>query len=965
MQKDPAGEGGYGSIEGLIQNSDTQNPSGLTKTGPGMLLLTNKNNSYDGPTIVNEGVLALGNGWTNAQSIPGGISNATATTGSNLELNGGNVRLAYYLKRSLGSGPGQLQITGGASGFSHIQPDTWGRLSINNNTNYEVVWGSDFFKPDALVLNEENAEPSQVVQFQNKLDLNGATRTVATNAVASITPGSANGYMTTAGGRITGVIRDSVGGGGLIKTGPGHLQLTAANTYDGGTTINEGELEFTKIAAMPSAGEVTVNDGTTLTVAVGGSGEWTTGSSGNGTLGGLLAGLGGQAGSTVSFVGTTNLGLNVSGDQSYSGVIASAGNIMVKGSGSLQLTGDNTFSGDIYVDGGATLILSGDNSGANGAIRIVNGYLQADPSNIPAGGVIYDSPGNNPAIVQGSGAFAPTTGNGNDLYWSNGGGFAASDAAFTVSANGGDDINWRSGNGFNGKVLHLGSPSSTAPVEITNNITFDRDQTIRLFNNTGSSDDVSILSGNVVASGDRHLYVGGQGTLALTGTNQFGSGNKMLQISDNAVVRAVDGVGLPAAAVLYFNTGRFESSGTFERNISNASGNVYWNGRGGFAANGGPLNVNLQGGATILWDQTNGGFRSQELYMGSDTADNVVTMTNNIDLRGNRTIRTYGNPNSDADAIVFSGVLANGSGSSRSMQIRGSGTLLYTNDNTYTGETRVHDTVTFGGTGSVAGKLRMERSTKLSPGTSIGTLSVAGNLELDQLAGHSDGKLLFELGPISASDKVQVGGEINIGAAKLDLGDFEFTDLGGLENGTYTLISGVLPVNGTLNSNTNGTLGDATIDLQISDSGSDIELVVSGLTASDPYATWATGNEAFDGDANGDGISNGMAFLMGAADPSADARGLMPAMANTAEGLQLSFTMLDSASRGDATLNLMHSADLGTWTEVAIPESDAVTDGVTFTITGTGTLNVTATIAHSHAVDGKLFGRVGASEGGD
>ena len=131
------------------------------------------------------------------------------------------------------------------------------------------------------------------------------------------------------------------------------------------------------------------------------------------------------------------------------------------------------------------------------------------------------------------------------------------------------------------------------------------------------------------------------------------------------------------------------------------------------------------------------------------------------------------------------------------------------------------------------------------------------------------------------------------------------------------------------------------------------------------FAAWASGSETFAGDANGDGVADGLAFLLGAADPSADASGLLPSMANTAEGLQLSFTMLDSASRGNAALSIKHSGDLSSWTSLAIPDSDAVTDGVTFTITGTGTLSVTATIAHSHAVAGKLFGQLSADDGED
>ena len=131
---------GYAQITNVIRNS-AGTAAGLTKTGPGVLRFTNTGNSYDGPTVVNDGVLQLGSSWNNAQSIPGGISSTTGGL-SNLEINGGNVRFAYYLKRGLGSGPTDIQITGGTSGFSHIQADTYGRISINNDNNYEVVWGS-------------------------------------------------------------------------------------------------------------------------------------------------------------------------------------------------------------------------------------------------------------------------------------------------------------------------------------------------------------------------------------------------------------------------------------------------------------------------------------------------------------------------------------------------------------------------------------------------------------------------------------------------------------------------------------------------------------------------------------------------------------------------------------------------------------------------------------------------------
>lgn len=60
-----------------------------------------------------------------------------------------------------------------------------------------------------------------------------------------------------------------------------------------------------------------------------------------------------------------------------------------------------------------------------------------------------------------------------------------------------------------------------------------------------------------------------------------------------------------------------------------------------------------------------------------------------------------------------------------------------------------------------------------------------------------------------------------------------------------------------------------------------------------------------------------------------------------------------------------HSSDLGVtdaWTVVPVPDTSGTTGAVTFTVSGSGTLDVTATIDASEAADGKLFGRVSATE---
>jgi autotransporter-associated beta strand protein len=109
---------------------------------------------------------------------------------------------------------------------------------------------------------------------------------------------------------------------------------------------------------------VALNTGATLVINVGGTGEWTAGTSGNGTIGGLLAGLGGQSGGTVAYSGNVTIGLDTSNapsDQTYSGNIVDVGatlGLTKFGAGTLTLSGVNTFSGNTTVNAG-TLSLAG------------------------------------------------------------------------------------------------------------------------------------------------------------------------------------------------------------------------------------------------------------------------------------------------------------------------------------------------------------------------------------------------------------------------------------------------------------------------------------------------------------------------------------------------------------------------------------------------------------------------------
>ncbi len=155
------------------------------------------------------------------------------------------------------------------------------------------------------------------------------------------------------------------GSNGMTKSGGGTLVLgNPANSYAGGTTISGGGvLQFAKPSAMPSAGTVSVTVGATLAINVGGTGEFTSGTSGAGSIGGLLAGIGGQGGA-VTWSGAS-LGIdtsNAGGGVTYSGVIGDPGGglgLAKLGGNSLTITANNVYSGNTVVSNGTLQMPSG------------------------------------------------------------------------------------------------------------------------------------------------------------------------------------------------------------------------------------------------------------------------------------------------------------------------------------------------------------------------------------------------------------------------------------------------------------------------------------------------------------------------------------------------------------------------------------------------------------------------------
>ena len=394
----------------------------------------------------------------------------------------------------------------------------------------------------------------------------------------------------------------------------------------------------------------------------------------------------------------------------------------------------------------------------------------------------------------------------------------------------------------------------------------------------------------------------------------------------------------------------------------------------------------------------------------SATTSTVTFGTGGIVMQSNSSIGGAGNLN-------VSGVI---SGSGIALTKTGSGTLTLTGTNTYTGTTTVASgSLVINGAiastsvvvnGSLSGSGTMANATisgsgSINPGNSPGILTASAtnptsgldyNFEFttantlptwnNPTASVNDVLRLTDLiNPITATMTSTNLVSLYLNVASIASGNIftggfytdktaSFLSAIAGANFQYYLanVGGSVSFNGVNYNLYSGPLGFKVNTVQqTADFGSgNVSGHTTQFTALDHlqlYSQWAGGGGVFANDDNSDGIPNGLAWLLGVANPSTNARPYLPVPAVSSGNITLTFNALNKASRGAASIKVQYSKDLGitdAWHDAEVPDATSTVGGIDFTITplGGGYIYVQAFIPAINAAPGtKLFTRVGAT----
>lgn len=849
----------------------------------------------------------------------GTVALAGGAYGGGFTLNAGTV--AVNGVNAMGAG-GTLTINGGTlrSSNSVNARDLSGKYPLG------ITIGANFVLGDAVNFAR--------LTFTDTMALGAASRTITANGAAVIS-GVMSGDPAV----------------GLTQNGVGALVFTTASNYTGATTINSGTLAFRTPAAKNATTTYTYGPNAALGLGIG---------TGGFTPANVVAAFQGDL-TDPNFAGITiDANTNISID-STGGAVTLADNIgpSIRGlekiltGANLTVTGANQYSGRTVVWGGSGFVVNspgnvGDassNVGTNSTIDLMNTafFTVSAPAPVASnrnfnvlGNSIINGNGSATNTITLSGNFSTETAGTKTLDFrttivgthttsgtiSDGSGVLAVAKSNAGTWNLTGNNTFSGGTTVSGGTLNINSPTALGTGPLNTGATIDNTSggLVTLSNNNSfavtsnfiftGTNDLSNGTGNFAINGTRTITVNG-GKLTLGGNQTTAIAGGVVKAGVGTLALLGSGIQTGAATIsggtleagVITNGGIASSLGATPNTatqllMSNGTTLRYIGGSNATTDRAFTLNGTADGhGVTIQ----SSGLGTLSYSGGPALAYGTAAQTRTLTLGGTNT-----------GANIFGKILANNTSGASSLVKSGPGAWTLNQSNTYTGTTAID-----GGTLTITGATQA---------TSAITFSGGGVLGLD-----------------TATPTV------NAASATVDFTGQSVLVTGPTVDPSYTLLTA---------SSITGTPTLATPipgkTLQVF-GGNQLRLVNSGAS---PYTTWS-GGAAANIDTNNDGILNGVAWVVGAANPSATATAQAPTQDNTSDPdfFIFNFRRSDAAlADSNTAIKVEYGSTLTGWTPAVAGPDIIITPTNDFYAVGTDKVEVK--IRRTLAVNNKLFARL-------
>lgn len=938
---------------GIIQSHLSGIPgAGITKRGTGTVTLGSTANDYPGDTNIVNGTLRSGDSNVLPATSPIYIGGDTAGMTATLNLNGKNQTIP------------SLTLGGGTKTSAASVTTGSGTLTLGGDVTYD---------------SDNNPLGANI---SGKLSLGSSDRMFAVQDSSS-----ADDDLT-----ISAVISGSTG---LIKQDFGTLYLTGNNTYTGHTTVGGGLLALSGNNSAATGG-ITVKNGGAVCfeslASIHGSGQnvkieagglvYFGSSFGESNIATVLTtridpsstgaiAVDNFAASDFNF-GALNVSLGALGDVTYTGTFSpNSGPYRIGGgSGTITFSGENAFTGANNLIVAGRVVITNANNLTGDTTILSSGRLEiAEDLTVPTQGSLPSSDIENngtlafnraDTITPGVDFKSPISGSGK-VEQSGAGSLLLNVAntytGGTILVSGTLTLGHATAIGTGPLTLYSGvidvddalagalTLTSNNPIDLSSNFTFGGTANLNMgtgdVSNYGSptislnGSNTTLTFGGVMTNGsggDQTITVNGPGnTLVLGGyhmSNDEDATNINLTIGGTADVTITGSVDDLSGGEFLENYGTLTKTGPGTLTLY---GDNYYT--GDTVVEGGVLQLE-SGDQDSPFFVNDGGILG--FTLGNTSDEKTITSTQKLTLNAGHKIRIEGTPTLNTyilmNASSIGGVVPELKTPIDDYELQIDGTSLIL--------TNISDV-----TPPILMDIVDDKNGGTIPPNTLVTYTVTFNEEIDPTTVTSAD---FDNNPESGYSTITIGAIAQIGPSIFTV-EVTPTTVGTLQLRIPTTADIRDVAGNILDSITEPVLDDTIILVK------------------EPYNIWTAGG-AFGADANGDGIANGLAWLLGAYDVNEDATSLLPVTEENSGALKLTFITLDSNARGAASVKVQYSKDLGVgdiWAnhETEVPDVTSNVNGIDFVIDaaaiGGGYIVVEATIPASAASPGtKLFARV-------